>query len=267
MFKERLISGIILVLIAVVTLYFGGLVTFGVVLAISLMGQFEFLRAFEQEKKHLSYISYALTIGYYMVLIFCPEYSLAYMVLTIMIIMGCYVFTFPRYDSKDILAYVFSFAYVVLFLSYIYQIRMLKDGGFLIVLVFLASWGSDTLAYCAGRLLGKHKMTPVLSPKKTIEGAAGGIIGAALLGFLYACIVKGNMNVVYNPMILFPVICFFGAFLSIIGDLAASAIKRNQDIKDYSHLIPGHGGILDRFDSIMFTAPIVFYLAVILGGH
>lgn len=267
MFKERLISGIILVVAAIVVLYLGGYVTFGAVLAISVMGQFEFLRAFGQEKKPISYLSYLLTLGYYGFLLLRPDDTLACLAAIVMIMMGFYVFTFPRYQASDILINTFSFVYVVLFLSYLYQIRVLQEGGFLIVLVFLASWGSDTMAYCAGRLFGRHKMTPVLSPKKTIEGAVGGVAGAVLLGIIYACIVKDQMHVDYDPMLLFPVICFFGAILSMVGDLAASAIKRNREIKDYSHLIPGHGGILDRFDSIMFTAPAVYYLAVMLGGH
>ena len=106
-------------------------------------------------------------------------------------------------------------------------------------------------------LIGKHKMAPVLSPKKSIEGAVGGIAGAVFLGVLYAWLTKGNL-------ISYGIICGIGALISMVGDLAASAIKRNQNIKDYGNLIPGHGGILDRFDSVIFTAPIIYYLAVFL---
>ena len=138
---------------------------------------------------------------------------------------------------------------------------MLSDGAYMVVLVFLSAWGNDTLAYCAGRLFGKHKMSPILSPKKTIEGAVGGVIGAGLLSCLYGLISKN-----YNLIIVFGIVCAVGGLISIIGDLGASAIKRNYEIKDYSHLIPGHGGILDRFDSIIFTAPIIYYMLVIVVG-
>ena len=109
-------------------------------------------------------------------------------------------------------------------------------------------------------LIGKHKMAPVLSPKKSVEGAVGGVIGAALLGVAYAAATKG-------PMAEYAVICAAGALISMVGDLAASAVKRNQGIKDYGKLIPGHGGILDRFDSVIITAPVIYYMAVLLLRH
>ena len=92
-------------------------------------------------------------------------------------------------------------------------------------------------------------MAPVLSPKKSIEGAVGGVAGAALLGVIYAAATQGKMAE-------YALICAVGALISMVGDLAASAIKRNQNIKDYGKLIPGHGGILDRFDSVIITAPV-----------
>ena len=124
-------------------------------------------------------------------------------------------------------------------------------------LIFLCSWGCDTCAYCVGMLIGKHKMAPVLSPKKSVEGAVGGVAGAVLLGVIYAAATKG-------PMAEYALICGVGALISMVGDLAASAIKRNMGIKDYGKLIPGHGGILDRFDSVIFTAPVIYYLTLAL---
>jgi phosphatidate cytidylyltransferase len=115
-------------------------------------------------------------------------------------------------------------------------------------------------------LFGKHKIAPKLSPKKSLEGCIGGVVGAALLGVIYAAITKNRMIGIDNPYILFATIGAASSVISQIGDLAASAIKRNHEIKDYGTLIPGHGGILDRFDSIIFTAPIVYYLAVFLKG-
>ena len=104
-----------------------------------------------------------------------------------------------------------------------------------------------------------HKMAPVLSPKKSVEGAVGGVVGAAALGAIYAAVTHG-------PIVEYAVICAVGALISMVGDLAASAIKRNRGIKDYGKLIPGHGGILDRFDSVIFTSPIIFYLAKMILG-
>lgn len=131
-------------------------------------------------------------------------------------------------------------------------------------LIFLSSWGCDTFAYCTGMLLGRHKLAPVLSPKKSIEGAVGGVAGAALLGFIYASLFGASMAELDNPQAACTIACAIAAVISQIGDLAASAIKRNHNIKDYGHLIPGHGGILDRFDSMIFTAPAIYFALTFL---
>ena len=108
-------------------------------------------------------------------------------------------------------------------------------------------------------LFGKHKAFPILSPKKTWEGCIGGVVGAAVIAVLYGIL----MNYCFNQsvsLLSYAIVCACGAVISQIGDLAASAMKRNNEIKDYGRLIPGHGGVLDRYDSVIFVAPIVFYL-------
>ena len=138
---------------------------------------------------------------------------------------------------------------------------MLEGGQYIVWLIFLCSWGCDTCAYCVGVLFGKHKMSPLLSPKKSVEGAIGGVAGTMLLTAIYCVAISAAFkidNIVILPLVI---ISGIGALISMIGDLAASAIKRNFDIKDYGKLIPGHGGVLDRFDSMIITAPIIFFLA------
>ena len=122
------------------------------------------------------------------------------------------------------------------------------------------------MAYCTGILIGKHKMTPELSPKKTWEGAVGGVLGAALIGAVYAAVIGQFMQSGGNKVLIYALISAAGSLVSMTGDLAASAIKRNHDIKDYGNLIPGHGGILDRFDSVIITAPIIYMLAYLSAG-
>lgn len=107
-------------------------------------------------------------------------------------------------------------------------------------------------------------MAPILSPKKSVEGAIGGVCGAFLLTLLYSFIFRAQMGVSLKDMLILGLISAVGGLISMVGDLAASAIKRNYEIKDYGTLIPGHGGILDRFDSVIITAPIIYYLAVYL---
>ena len=149
-------------------------------------------------------------------------------------------------------------------LSFIYLVRELPHGIYTVWMIFISSWICDTCAYAVGMLFGKHKLAPVLSPKKSIEGAIGGVAGAALVGLIYAMVLKNAGISQSNLLWVFPVISAVGAVISQVGDLAASAVKRNFGIKDYGKLIPGHGGIMDRFDSVVFTAPMIYYLAVLL---
>ena len=133
-------------------------------------------------------------------------------------------------------------------------------------LIFISSWICDTCAYLTGMAIGKHKLAPVLSPKKSIEGAIGGVVGSALVGALFAWLFlipeTGSDAMIW----VVALISAAGAVISQVGDLSASAIKRNHDIKDYGKIIPGHGGIMDRFDSVLFTAPVIYFLSVILLG-
>lgn len=260
-FLERLISGIVLVIVAIVTITFGGDVLFATTLIISLIGLAELYNVFSIRNSFIAYIGYIATVVYY-ILIRCNNdgHLMALFIAYLMIIMAVYVFTYPKYSCDKAMFVFFGLFYVSVMLSYIYQLRMMEDGIYLVWLIFLCSWGCDTCAYLAGVMFGKHKMAHVLSPKKSVEGAVGGVIGAALLGFIYATVFKSNMGEITNPQIMVPVICAVAGLISMVGDLAASGIKRNYDIKDYGKLIPGHGGILDRFDSVIFTAPIIFYL-------
>ena len=129
-------------------------------------------------------------------------------------------------------------------------------------LIIIGAWGCDTCAYVIGKMLGKHHLSQ-LSPKKTWEGCIGGVLGAGLLGFCFACFFPYRDLFIFTPKVAFPLIIMVSAVISQFGDLTASAIKRNYEIKDYGKIIPGHGGILDRFDSVIFVAPFVYYLLVL----
>ena len=263
MFKTRLISGILLVIAALLTIISGGYVLFFTLVCISLIGMQELYKAMGVHGEStglLEIIGYLGAILYYVSLLLGFEsYGLMTVLVSLILIMFVYVFTYPKYNAHQIMSAFFGVVYVAVMLSCILLTRNLPDGKFIVWLIFLCSWGCDTCAYCVGMLIGKHKMAPVLSPKKSVEGGIGGVVGAGLLGVIYAAAIQG-------PMVEYAVICGIGALISMVGDLAASAIKRNQGIKDYGKLIPGHGGILDRFDSVIFTAPVIYYLAKIILG-
>ncbi len=265
MFTTRLISGIILVLIALITVGSGGMLLFATTIFISMIGLFELYRVMGIQKKPLGYIGYLTVLCYYGMLWFRAEQFLMLMSIAfLMILMSIYVFTFPKYQMEEVTVAFFGVFYVAAMLSYLYQVRTMADGKYLVWLVFLSSWGCDTCAYCVGMLMGKHRLAPVLSPKKSIEGAVGGVFGASLLGLFYSMIFGGAMTEIRNPQMACALACAIAAVISQIGDLAASAIKRNHKVKDYGKLIPGHGGILDRFDSMLFTAPAIYFAVTFL---
>ena len=267
MFKTRLLSGIVLVIIAFATIFLGGDVLFATLLIISLIGVSELYKVVKIEKAPLGIVGYIGVVAYYFLIRAQKKEDLMmFAIILLILVMAVYVFAFPKYVSEQVMTAYFGVFYVAIMLSYIYQTRLLKDGLFLVGLVFLCSWGCDTCAYCAGMLIGKHKMSPVLSPKKSVEGGIGGIVGSALPGAAYGAVGEriGLVESEQSVVLAFFICCAAGAVISQIGDLAASAIKRNHDIKDYGTLIPGHGGILDRFDSIIVTAPIIFTLASFL---
>lgn len=265
MFKTRLLSGIVLIIIALVTIISGGDFLFVTTLLISLIGLSELYKISHLEKKLLGMTGYAFTIVYYLILRFqYKQYLMYFIMIFLILIMIEYVMMFPKFKSEDIMIIFFGLFYVSIMLSYIYQTRLLEDGAYIVWLIFICSWGCDTCAYCVGMLIGKHKMAPKLSPKKSIEGGIGGILGAAFIGAIYAGIIGKYSQNGENIIVWFALICALGAVISQIGDLAASAIKRNHDIKDYGSLIPGHGGILDRFDSVIFTAPVIYLLATVI---
>ncbi len=265
MFKQRLLSGIVLVILALIFIIHGGYLLLAVCGIISLIGLYELYRVFKIEKSLPGLFGYIGAVVFYLNLAFhfIPDIMLFVMALLILC-MCSFVFCYPRYHANQIIAAFFGVFYVAVMISCIYQTRCLDGGRYLVWLIFLCSWGCDTCAYCVGMLFGKHKMTPKLSPKKSVEGAVGGVIGAALLTVIYGFIFKGYMGASNSYILIMAVISAAGALLSMVGDLAASAVKRNFDIKDYGKLIPGHGGIMDRFDSVIFTAPVIFYLSAYL---
>lgn len=260
-FFVRLGSGICLIALILLTIIPGGNILFGANLLVSLIGVYELYKVLGIEKNSLGITGYLATIVYYATIYFKKENWVVIVIAMFFIcLLAQYVFRFPKYQTEQISNAIMSMIYAGVLLSYIYIIRESTNGIYTVWLIFLCSWASDTCAYAAGVAFGKHKMAPVLSPKKSIEGAVGGVVGAAILGAVYAYIFSEQLHMSVNPVIAFAVICAVGALISMVGDLAASAIKRNHDIKDYGRLIPGHGGIMDRFDSVIYVAPMIWIL-------
>ncbi len=302
MMEKRVISGIVIAVLAVLLGLIGG-TPLGIVLGVcSLVGYYELTRALgvhDPGKGKINGLEITgLCVGalYYAVLMLTgslygnyerdgllllwgayePEgfihiadsLTIAAFVAVFMINMTIYVLTFPRYEACQVVNSVFAFLYAPLLIACIYRAQYLPYGKFVYALIFFCAWICDTCAWAVGRAFGRHKMTPVLSPHKTIEGALGGILGSTALCVFMAYLVDRLVpEMPLHLYIPFAVLGVAGALLGMVGDLAASAIKRNHGIKDYGRVIPGHGGIMDRFDSIIFTAPIIYALGVLLLLH
>lgn len=171
------------------------------------------------------------------------------------------VFIFKRHNTKVIyIANAFSI-FVAFFMSMIAKIRM-EFGNAAVFVVFLSAWMTDIGAFFGGYFFGKHKLSPLVSPKKTVEGAVGGVLLCILLNFLYAVFINYVIRSYagfHADYIMFIIMAFFASIAGQMGDLSASVIKREYEIKDFGSLFPGHGGVMDRFDSVVFIAPFVYY--------
>ena len=252
--KTRILSGLIMAPLLVL-LYFGGYPLMIAAFLIGIVGLYEFYKGFHSVGARPNYIVGALaTFALYAInlLHLDDRWWMLWLVLVIMAGFISCLYKFEERTLYDGMATVIGVIYVVFFSFHVVLISQ-TPHYILIWMVVLSAFGSDIFAYFTGRALGKHKLCPNLSPKKTVEGSIGGVLGAVVLCGLFAYIFARHYFV--DALI----IGFFASILSQFGDLVASSFKRKMGIKDYGNLIPGHGGILDRFDSVLFTAPFVYY--------
>lgn len=270
MFITRLLSSIVLVAVSLFVILQGGYWLAGVLFLISLVAYRELMQACGLAKQGginaLEFVGYVSIAAYYCVMVLSNkgEFLFITLLISLVAVMFVYVFTFPKYRTEQVMSAFFNIIYAPVMLSCIYLTRSLTYGIYIVWMIFISSWICDTCAYCVGMLLGRHKLVPRLSPKKSIEGAIGGVVGSALVGGLYAHFVVNKVIFEQDVIWIFALISAIGAVIAQVGDLAASAVKRNYEIKDYGKLIPGHGGIMDRFDSVIFTGPVIYLLAVLL---
>lgn len=268
--KERTLSAVVLVIAALAAILPGGIILALTLYVVSIIGFLELTKACgvrTQKINLLEWVGILCITLYYLVLYFVQDtsYSMQLIIFMLIALMFAYVFGFSKYHANQVMNTYFSLIYAPVMLSFVFLTRQLENGIYLVWMIFISSWISDTCAYLVGVMIGKHKLAPVLSPKKSIEGAVGGVVGAAAVGALFGAYLD---SVLYleNFAVILAIVGGVGSVISQVGDLAASAIKRNHDIKDYGKLIPGHGGIMDRFDSVIFTAPITYFLIIMLGN-
>ncbi len=269
MLKQRLTVGIIGGIFAIMVLCLNVEIVSIVIGLVAVVGLSEIYNATKilKVQNKLCIFTYLYSIVSYVVLAFStkPAFALALLVVVYGFALLVYtVFNHEYCDFESVSHLFFQSMYVIVLFAHIVLVRKLPQGKFLVWIIFITAWLSDTMAFAVGKSFGKNKLMPEISPKKTVEGALGGLAGSVLFNLIFGivCSVGFKLNVNYFALIC---LALLAGTMSQLGDLVASCIKREHNIKDYSNLLPGHGGILDRFDSVLFVAPTVYYFVVIFS--
>jgi phosphatidate cytidylyltransferase len=223
---------------------------------LTLIGVYEFQKAFQLAGfKPIVGMGYLMTIALMATYIFSSQFSVPLVMLLIVLFYVLLAYhVVSSHSIVDVFITVFSVVYVAI--PFILILSLSKRQDYLLWLVFAIAFLSDSFAYFAGKAFGKRKLIEKVSPNKTIEGALGGIVGSLLGTIVFKYWLMPELSL---PFVI--ALGIAGSMASILGDLTASKIKRYCNIKDFGHLFPGHGGVLDRFDSILFTAPVIFVFA------
>ena len=270
--KTRVITSILIVLVAIPTFLLSGYIVYPIVLALLAgVSVFELLRVQGCGKNPAIAIpSYLIALGLPIAAFFAGEYITrfflvcaitVYVFLIYMLMLS--VFSKGKMTFSRTASIFCSISYAVLAFAALSVIRYIENGVFCFGTVFIASWVSDVFALLVGTLVGKHKLIPEISPKKTVEGLIGGVVFATVAMLLYGFIVD---MIVDNLTVNYIILGAMGLLLSLlsqVGDLIASTIKRESGIKDYGDILPGHGGITDRFDSIYAIAIFALVICVV----
>ena len=268
----RIISGVIGIALATIVIQMGGVVFNAFVLILALIGWREYVSAFSNMEVVIERYLGALTIFAMWALATQSHFNLIFPIalLGILLVFSKTVFCHRTFNVQQACYTVAGICYVGFTFIHLRLLRAFGNGVMLnspvgnmdlgcglIWIALIGTWSSDTFAYFSGYLFGKHKLCPEVSPKKTIEGFIGGVLGTMLT----VTLVGSSLGFAAASMTALG-LCI--ALAATIGDLVESAIKRYVGIKDSGNLIPGHGGVLDRFDSVMFTVPFVYYFMKIL---
>ncbi len=260
---KRILSGVIGLPIVALILIFGNIYLIDVIFSVvAIIAMYEYLNSFKEKYKPVKWIAYISCIVISFLHVIPKEYLpyiLAVALPAIIVLLFIKVIaTNMKTTFMDVIITFFGICYIPLFLSFIPLLHGITNGKILIWFILVAAWGTDTCAYFVGCKFGKHKFTEI-SPKKSIEGCIGGTLGSIIIALIYTyCINKfAGLSISY---IYIAIIGMLLSIFSQLGDLSASSIKRTSGIKDFGNLIPGHGGILDRIDSIIFIAPFAYFL-------
>lgn len=262
--KQRIISALVAVIILVLVLMGNQQVFDVVVTLISTMAIYEVINAIGlKDRKLMTAIALlmpaALMLNVYFLSLGCIAGVVFLFIALFLLVM---LFDHKRYTFSTAATFITVSSMLSLSFFHVAMVRRLGNANLDVLVVLIGCWITDTCAYFTGYFFGKHKLAPEISPKKTVEGSVGGILGVIIILAAYAYIAGNIMNVSVNIKSVI-VVGLVSGILSQCGDLCASIIKREHNIKDFGHIMPGHGGVMDRFDSLLFVAPAVYYLLTV----
>ncbi len=284
--KTRLITAIVLLLVLAVALITLTTFIFDIIVAVfCTWAMWEIFSAAKLAKSLHIFICFTIFSAISLFTVSFISYYLLFLLLFSFVVYLA-LFIMKNINSENLNKILLVFAlkffvilcfFCVLYLKYYFLNNDYGTNSLYFILIALnCAWGADSSAYFAGRFFGKRKLSPEISPNKTVEGAIGGVIGSVIIGqvvtFIYANVANGLLSTSYNNLdytfyIFISIICALGAVFGIIGDLFASSIKRVCQVKDYGSIFPGHGGIMDRFDSVTFTVPFITVSALIFISY
>ncbi len=264
--KTRILTALILIPLLVLVLLSPSTVIAGAIVIVSAVGMYEFYKATGlKDKKWLCILGYLAAVAVPLMRSFVnPQLYALFVYLFMFLLFVIMLAQHKTVSVTDAAMVIFSVVYIPYFLTNLLYIRELEHGRILIWVPFIGAFLTDTCAYFAGVFLGRHKLCPEISPKKTIEGSIGGILGCMAVCMLYGLLMEKvwSLGVNYSSL---AVLGLAMSIISQIGDLSASIIKRKFGIKDYGSLFPGHGGVLDRLDSVIMIAPLVYIYIINVG--
>lgn len=257
--KQRVTSGIIGAIILILVLLSDRIfLTIGVSL-LSFLAIVEVYSIVGFAKRPLIMLmGFVASVGFFVALAFVPAILPLLLYLFIILLFCISMNRRNPFQLQEIALLFFLTSYLIFCFYNIVLIRKMPQGGALVWLVFVCAFMTDTFALLGGKFFGKHKLAPVLSPHKTIEGSIGGVLGCVLSVVVYCLVLQYAFHYTpnYGSGIVFALV---GSGLAQLGDLAASSIKRQYNVKNYGNIMPGHGGVMDRFDSVLFVAPFAYY--------
>ncbi len=253
---QRIITGVLAIIPVILILISSETIVHIAVALISLYALHEMYVAVGINKKIAVYVLSIIFSAIFLVVGF--EFIAPLLYAYVVALLVCVIFNHKTIKITDISTSFFMVLYIIFTMAHIIMVRKAPYGNINIFFIFIGAFSTDTFAYFVGVTMGKHKLCPDISPKKTVEGAFGGVLGAIVCFLIMGYIINlsFDLQVNYLYLIILGLLC---AILSELGDLAASIIKRQYGVKDYGNILPGHGGIMDRLDSIIFIAPLIYY--------